>query len=454
MSARTRVESFSRRLDSGTVDSVRSASVSKTTARSRVLPDVFANHELAQQEAASRKAYVLDHLRELLIQLESNCIENGIHVHWALDAKEANAIIIELCMKAKPKDGLIVKAKSMATEEIHLNTHLEEAGFKPIETDLGEFVAQIDHDLPSHIVTPIIHKNRRQIAASFERNQLGDYTEVPEELAMQAREHLRSKFRDAEIGISGVNFAIAETGAIVLVENEGNNRLSTTSPRVHIALMGIEKVLPEMQDLSLFLPLLSSSATGQRFTTYTHFIRTPRRGDERDGPDEVHLILLDNNRTSVLNGPYRDILKCIRCGACLNVCPVYRQSSGHAYDHVYSGPLGAVLAPALEGLEKMGDLSKASTLCGACEEVCPVKIPIPAMLLKLRSECNEKGLSKERIPWKGFSWIATHPGIWKAGLTFLPMAKIAPHSSRKDWEEYHDLPKKQGKDFRRWWNDR
>lgn len=454
MSSRTRVETFSRNLASETIESVRNASVSKTAARTTILPDVFANHEAAQWEAAKRKAFVLDHLKELLLQLESNCQNNGIQVHWAFDAKEANEIIVSLCQKANPKNGLIVKAKSMATEEIHLNKHLKEAGFKPVETDLGEFVAQIDNDLPSHIVTPIIHKNRRQIAASFERSQLGEYTEVPEELAMQARQHLRSQFRDAEVGISGVNFAIAETGTIVLVENEGNNRLSTTSPRVHIALMGIEKILPKLEDLALFLPLLSSSATGQRFTTYTHFIHSPRKPDEADGPSEVHLVLLDNNRSKVLQGPYRDILKCIRCGACLNVCPVYRQSSGHAYDHVYSGPLGAVLAPALEGIEKMGDLAKASTLCGACEEVCPVKIPIPAMLLKLRSETNEKGLSKEKIPWRGFSWIATHPTAWKAGLTLLPMAKMAPHASRKDWEEFHELPKKQGRDFRRWWNDR
>lgn len=454
VSARTRVENFSRNLPNETVDSVRSASVSKTTAREITLPDVFLDHESAQHEAAKRKAYVLDHLKELLLELEKNCERNGIRVHWALDAKEANEIIVGICKDANPKNGLVVKAKSMATEEIHLNKHLEQAGFRPVETDLGEFVAQIDNDLPSHIVTPIIHKNRRQIANSFEKHDLGTYTEVPEELAMQARKHLRSQFKDAEVGISGVNFAIAETGTIVLVENEGNNRLSTTSPRVHIALMGIEKILPGLQDLALFLPLLSSSATGQRFTTYTHFIQAPKKPDEADGPEEVHLVLLDNSRTKVMKGPYRDILKCIRCGACLNVCPVYRQSSGHAYDHVYSGPLGAVLAPALEGIEKMGDLPKASTLCGACEAVCPVKIPIPAMLLKLRSEANEMGLSKEKIPWRGFSWIATHPTVWKAGLTLLPMAKMAPHASRKEWEEFHELPKKQGRDFRKWWNER
>jgi len=383
---RQSVEQFSRSVPAETVKSVRTASALKVESRKSALKEAFEDVDAARSQAAHIKSYTLDNLGSLLVQLELKCRLNGIVVHWAKDATSANKIILEICRAAASPGEIIVKAKSMATEEIHLNRHLIKSGYEVVETDLGEYVVQIDNDTPSHIVTPIIHKNRKQVAKSFEREGLGPYTEVPSELAMQARHHLREKFHNAKIGISGVNFAIAETGRIVLVENEGNSRLSTTAPDVHIAVMGIEKILPSEGDLPLFLRLLTGSATGQRITTYVHLISGPRRRDEQDGPKEVHLVILDNGRSKVLNGPYRDILRCIRCGACLNVCPVYRQASGHAYKHVYSGPLGAVLGPALEGVEKLPDLAKASTLCGACEEACPVKIPIPKMLLQLRDE--------------------------------------------------------------------
>jgi len=342
----------------------------------------------------------------------------------------------------------------MATEEIHLNHHLEEAGFEPVETDLGEFVVQIDDDTPSHIVTPIIHKDRKEIARSFEREGLGPYTEVPEELVMQARERLRANFQEAKVGISGVNFAVASTGRIVLVENEGNNRLSTTAPDVHIALMGIEKMIPTEGDLPLFLKLLASSATGQHLTTYVHLITGPRQTDDVDGPREVHLVLLDNGRSKVLEGQYRDVLRCIRCGACLNVCPVYRQASGHAYGHVYPGPIGAVLAPALEGVERFGHLAKASTLCGACEEVCPVKIPLPEMLLKLRDESKRVGAVQDPAPWGVYAAGAIHPTVWRIGLKMLPIAsKLLPHPMKAGWLEFKELPERQGRDFRTWWQN-
>lgn len=443
-----RVEEFARQLSREKVNSVRSASALKTVARRYVLPTVFEDPSAAQEFAAQTKSFILDNLKSLLIEFEENCLRNGVHVHWARDAAEANRIILDLCRDASPNGGIIAKAKSMATEEIHLNDHLIEAGYTPVETDLGEFVAQIDGDTPSHIVTPIIHKNRREIAESFEREKLGPYSEVPEELAMQAREHLRDQFRQAVVGISGVNFGISSTGRLVLVENEGNNRYSTTQPRVHIALMGIEKLLPTESDLAVFLPLLAGSATGQRITSYVHFIKGPRQSDELDGPDAVHLVLLDNGRTKVLNGPYREILRCIRCGACLNVCPVYRQASGHAYGHVYPGPVGAVLVPAMN--KEYLDLAKASTLCGACQEVCPVKIPIPEMLLELRHE--QEGSSK--LPWKQFRFGADHPRVWRAGLTMLPMASSLPHPLKKKWQEFRELPEPQEKSFRRWWRDR
>ncbi len=446
----TRVEKYSNTIKPETAANVSNASQAKTAQRVTALHAFYDDPDQMQRWASKVKGYVLDHLAELLIQFETNCIKNGIVVHWAEDAKEANDVILGLCKQGA--GTTIVKAKSMATEEIHLNKHLEQNGFQPIETDLGEFVVQIDDDVPTHIVTPIIHKNRGEISKSFLRENLGPETTVPEELAAQARAHLRSKFRGAKIGISGVNFGIADTGRIVLVENEGNSRLSTTAVDLHIAVMGIEKLLPTEQDLATFLPLLAGSATGQRITTYTHFITGPKQVDQTDGPSEVHIVLLDNGRSKIMAGDYRDILKCIRCGACLNVCPVYRQVGGHGYAHVYSGPLGAVLAPGLEGVKAYGDLAKASSLCGACEEVCPVKIPIPRMLLQLRDETFRAGANTDHIPWRVFAMGATKPFIWKSGLMMVPMAPLVPHPLAAAWKSSRDLPKNEQASFRKWWS--
>lgn len=448
----TRVEKYSRKINPTTSLNVRQASAAKTVSRTNALTGLFATPNEAQKQASQIKGYVLDNLNTLLQQFEANCLKNGIQIHWAEDGAEARKIILDLIQR-KGTDTAIVKAKSMATEEIHLNEALEHAGFKPIETDLGEFVVQIDHDVPTHIVTPIIHKNRNEISKSFVRENLGPETTVPEELAAQARTHLRGKFHDATIGISGVNFGIADSGRLVLVENEGNSRLSTTVVDTHIAVMGIEKLLPSESDLALFLPILAGSATGQRITTYTHFITGPRRDDEADGPREVHVVLLDNGRSKILNGQYRDILKCIRCGACLNVCPVYRQVGGHGYQHVYSGPLGAVLAPGLEGVKAYGDLAKASSLCGACEEVCPVKIPIPTMLLQLRDEAFREKVINDGIPWGLFEAGATRPFLWRTGLTMLPLAPLAPHPLKNAWAQSRDLPRAQPS-FRKWWKSK
>lgn len=436
-------DDFVRSLDEDTVRSVRASTVRVFDARRSTLATVFEDVDVARQRAAAVKQFVLDNLKPLLLQLEGTCIQNGVQVHWAKDAASANDLIEGVCRRVAPDGALVVKGKSMATEEIHLNRHLEGKGHKVVETDLGEFVIQIDKDAPSHIVAPIIHKDRRQVAESFQREGLGEYTEQPEELAMQAREHLRSQFMRADVGISGVNFAVATTGRIVVLENEGNNRLSTTAPRVHIAVMGIEKVLPGEEDLALFVRLLAGSATGQRATVYTHMVTGPKT-DELDGPEEVHLVLLDNGRSRVLESDYREILRCIRCGACLNVCPVYRRSSGHAYGHVYPGPVGAVLAPALEGVDKLGHLAKASSLCGACREVCPVDIPIPDMLLKLRAQDARNRAAK----WKWFGQAAQSAMFWKAGLVLLPMVGMPP-----SWREFRDPPRK-GRDFRRWWRGR
>lgn len=434
-------DEFVREIDEDTVRSVRASTMRVSEARRNTLSLVFDDPDEARRRAGAVKSYVLDNLRSLLLQLEEKCTENGIQVHWARDAESARRLILDICNKEAEK-ATVVKAKSMATEEIHLNHCLESAGHHVVETDLGEFVVQIDKDTPSHIVAPIIHKDRRQIGASFEREGIGPYTEDPEEITKIARTYLRDEFREAHVGISGVNFAIASTGRLVLVENEGNNRLCTTAPRVHIALMGIEKILPGEDDLPLFLRLLAGSATGQRVTVYTHFITGPRWTDEHDGPEEVHLVLLDNGRTKIMNSPQRDILRCIRCGACLNICPVYRRSSGHAYGHVYPGPVGAVLAPSLEGVESMGHLAKASSLCGACQEVCPVDIPIPDMLLKVRSQDSHN---------KGWGWfrLGARSGVlWRSGITSLPMVGMP-----KEWREFREQPVKRI-DFRSWWRGR
>jgi L-lactate dehydrogenase complex protein LldF len=441
--SRPEVERFVRSLDSETAKSVRAAAAGVTAARVAALSSHFDDPEAAREEAARIKTDVLNRLPQLLDELESACTRNGIRVWRAADAAEANRMVAGICRAAMPDGGVVVKAKSMVTEEIGLNRHLQREGFEPVETDLGEFVVQLDGDTPSHIVAPIIHKNRRQIAETFERVQLGPYTEVPEELAAQAREYLRAKFREAGVGISGVNFAVAETGRLVLVENEGNNRLTTTAPPVHIAVMGIEKLLRSESELPLFLRLLAGSATGQPLTSYTHLISGPRREDEEDGPLEVHLVMLDNGRSRVLEGPYRDILRCIRCGACLNVCPVYRQATGHAYGHVYSGPLGAVLAPALEGLHR-AELARASTLCGACEDVCPVKIPIPEMLLRLRQAAHDGAESR----WDAFAKFAARPWLWRTGLKLLPMSKPLASSAMKGWAEFREPPERVGRSFR------
>ncbi len=451
----SRVERFARRLPQAKTDAVRSASALKTTQRREALAASFMGREDEAREFAARvKAGVLDDLKALLLRFEEKCVQKGVRVHWAATAESARKTILEIAASVAPKGSTVVKGKSMATEEIHLNGALEEAGYRVVETDLGEFVVQIDGDAPSHIVTPIIHKDRFEIARSFEREGLGEYTEQPEALTAQARAFLRERFREAKVGISGVNFAIAETGRIVIVENEGNNRLSTTAPDVHIAVMGIEKLLRTEQELPVFLKLLACSATGQRVTTYVHFVSGPRRQDEEDGPREVHVVLLDNGRSQILGGRYRDILRCIRCGACLNVCPVYRQASGHGYAHVYGGPLGAVLAPALEGVAAMGDLSKASSLCGACEEVCPVRIPIPHMLLRLRAEAAKSGAFGDGIPWRRFAAAASSPLKWRLALWLLPIALRMPSPFRRAWGEFRSAPRRSGRSFRRWWRGR
>lgn len=451
MSRQNRVSEFARHTELRVINAVRESATKRSQARQDSALKYFEDkYDPAKTWAAQVKDYALDHLADLLVEFEANCQRNGVQVHWAQSTHDARLQILSILKERVVAGAKIAKAKSMATEEIHLNNALEEAGYFPIETDLGEFVVQLDRDTPSHIVSPIIHKTRHQVADTFESHGLGPRTTEPEELTMQARRYLREAFQGAAAGISGVNFGVAESGRLVLIENEGNNRFSTTAPEIHIALMGIEKILPTDADLATFLRLLKISSTGQQITTYAHFVHGPRKADEIDGPKEIHLILLDNGRTRAHQSPERAVLRCIRCGACLNACPVYRQATGHAYGHVYPGPIGAVLAPALEGIEAQGDLAFASSLCGLCEEVCPVRIPIPDLLLSLRRKTE----ADEDLQWRAFADAVVSPFKWRLGMQMLPMASIAPHPLTSGWKEFHDWPERRGRDFRRWWNGR
>src|SRR5215470_6544005 len=346
------------------------------------------NWEDLRSQARAIKDDVLLHLDSYLEQFVANAESRGAQFHWARDAAEANAIICKLASEREART--IVKSKSMTTEETHLNNALEAADIQVVETDLGEYIIQLAEETPSHIIAPAIHKTKHQIADLFTQELGMPPTDDIAKLTSTARTTLRDRFAAADIGISGVNFGIAETGTILIVENEGNIRLTTSLPRVHIAVMGIEKVIPRFADADIFLKLLPRSGTGQRLTTYQSFITGTKTNRESAGPEELHVEMLDNGRSRMLAHPVtRQSLACIRCGACLNACPVYQQVGGHAYGSVYPGPIGAVITPQLIGIGKAAQLPYASSLCGACREVCPVKIDIPELLLHLRAQIAE-----------------------------------------------------------------
>ena len=344
------------------------------------LPDVDGLRSLA----ARIKDHTLDHLDHYLTEFTESLTRVGANVHFADTGAEAVQTICEIGRQAGCRT--VSKSKSMVSEEVELNQGLEAAGLEVVETDLGEFIVQIEKDHPSHIVLPIIHKDVGTVARAMHRHLNIEYTEDEKRLTRAAREHLRPIFRRCDLGISGVNFGVAETGTIVLVMNEGNGRFTTTRPRVHVALMGVEKLVPRLKDLAVFAKLLGRSGTGQPLTVYTNFITGPRRSDDPDGPEQLHVVILDSGRTRILDSKFRESLRCIRCGACLNACPVYRSIGGHAYGAVYPGPIGKIVTPLLEGLPKYSDLPQASSLCGGCLEACPVKIDIPRMLVDLRTE--------------------------------------------------------------------
>jgi L-lactate dehydrogenase complex protein LldF len=344
--------------------------------------------EELREEAREIKRHTLDNLDYYLDLLYDRVSANGGHVHFARDSGEANAIITDLARSRGVK--LVTKGKSMVSEEMGLNHALADIGVEAVETDLGEYIIQLAEETPFHIIAPAIHKSRQEVSDLFaEKIQRPNLVEI-EDMAQAARETLREKFINADMGITGANFVVAETGTLVIVTNEGNGRLCTSAPRVHIGITGMEKVIPSLQDLAVFLRLLPRSATGQRISSYVSMITGPRRTDDEDGPEEFHLVLVDNGRSRMLADPaLREALNCIRCGACLNICPVYHKVGGHAYGWVYPGPIGAIVSPMLTGLQESKDLPYASSLCGACRDACPVKIDIPRMLLHLRGKLAE-----------------------------------------------------------------
>ena len=422
--------------------------------------DKFADYQAARQYAAEAKWDAIEHLDQHLADFADNLEKRGVTVHWAADDVEARKVVTDICKRREAKK--VIKSKTMTSEEIHLNDALDELGYEVLESDLGEFIVQLLGDTPYHFVFPSMHVRRGEIEALFREKLKSDSTDDPEELTMVARRFMRRAYLEADVGISGVNFGIADTGAISITENEGNARLTTSLPKVHIALMGIEKVLPSLEQLALFLPMLATAGTGQHLTCYNSLFSGPRRPGEPDGPEEMHVVLLDNGRTKLLADPeQRDALRCIRCGACLNVCPVFQNIGGHTYGTTYQGPIGSVITPHYKGLQEWKHLSHASSLCGACTATCPVQIDLHHHLLRnRRNAVEEKSSAAERGMFKGFSAMMTRPGLYR---TFSKFAGLADRLAKplggsrldplKSWRKTRDLRSPAKKSFSDWWDE-
>ena len=413
----------------------------------------FINVNLAREKAKNLKWKAIENLDKMLESFEAKITKRGAHVIWAEDAKQALEEIGKICAEKNCKT--LVKSKSMVTEEIHLNKFLEAQGIESVETDLGEYIQQLDGEPPYHIVTPAMHKSKEDVAKLFAEKLGTDPKLTPEQLTLVARDVLRKKYVEAEVGITGANFIIADIGGIAITENEGNARLSCSMPKTHIVVAGIEKVIPSMNDLALFWPLLATYGTGQKITVYSTIVTGPKQEKETDGPEEMYVILLDNGRTNILaNEKSRESLYCIRCGACLNACPVYKNIGGHAYEATYSGPIGSVITPHLQGMKEWKHLSYASSLCGNCTEVCAVKINLHELLLENRHEAVDEGDSSfaERTGWK----------LWKQAMLKRSLMNMGNRTIKnwvvntllKGWKEHRSEMEFPKKSFNQMWQEK
>jgi L-lactate dehydrogenase complex protein LldF len=424
----------------------------------------FQDWQGARQLASQTKFEAVNHLDKYLDQFTRNLEARGTKVHWASNAQQARDIILGILREKNAK--VVVKSKAMTSEEIHLNDAMEHAGYEVVESDLGEFIVQLRQEAPYHLVFPAMHLTRGEIKETFATKLKDAPSDDPEELTMVARRALRGKYLQAEVGITGANFAVAETGMISITENEGNARLTAALPKTMITLVGIEKVLPRLEDLALFLPMLAVMGTGQALTCYNTLYGGPRQPGEADGPEEYHVVLLDNHRTLLLaDAEQRDALHCIRCGACLNVCPIFRNVGGHTYGTVYGGPIGSVITPHLRGLQDWKHLSDASSLCGACTETCPVKIDLHHHLLQNRRNAAAPKGGKpswwQRTAFKLFAPVANNPGLWawatklgRFGQIFHGLIKGSAVDPAQAWTKTRELPPVAKQSFREWWEER
>lgn len=434
--------------------------IAKRAAAVAALPEF----DRLRDRAREIKNHTLAHLDLYLEAYERKVIAAGGHVHWAESAEDARRIVMDICRRVKAKT--VTKGKSMITEEINLNEYLEAQGVEPVETDLGEYIIQLRGEHPSHIIAPAVHLNKEQVEEDFRRvhthlDAKRDLT-APETLLAEAREVLRKRYFQADVGITGANFLIAETGSSVIVTNEGNGDLTQTLGKVHVVVASIEKIVPTLEDCSQILRLLARSATGQDMSVYTTFSTGPKRVEDPDGPDEYHVVLLDNGRTSMLGTDFEEMLRCIRCGACMNHCPVYHAVGGHAYGSVYPGPMGAVLTPSLFGIDKSGHLPNASTFCGRCESVCPMRIPLPKMMRHWREREFERHLAPaaSRYGLSVWAFFARRPKLYRMATSLGASVLSALGGSRRriaalplagGWTKYRDLPAPEGGTFMQQW---
>ncbi|MFZ4452774.1 LutB/LldF family L-lactate oxidation iron-sulfur protein [Salibacterium aidingense] len=462
-------QTFNERVQTGLDDSymretVRSAQERLYTNKSKAENDL-GHWEEWRTLSEQIRSHTLENLDYYLEQLSDNVVKNGGHIYFAQTPEEANQYVKQVAAEKEAKK--IIKSKSMVTEETSMNEALEEIGIEVVESDLGEYILQVDdHDPPSHIVAPALHKNKEQIRDTFERLKGYDKSSKPEELTQFAREQLREEFLEADIGITGCNFAVAESGSVALVTNEGNARLATTIPKTQISVMGMERIVPTWEELDIMVSMLCRSAVGQKLTSYVTGLTGPRGEDDLDGPEEFHLVVLDNGRSNILGTAFQSALHCIRCAACINVCPVYRHVGGHSYGSIYPGPIGAVLTPLLEGYEDHKDLPYASSLCAACTDACPVKIPLHEHLIehrKIIAEEEKKTSLGEAYAMKGFGLAASSPGLFQMATKTAPYM-LSPLTKEgaiekgpgmmSGWTEIRSFPAPEKERFRDWFKNR